>query len=361
MRRWLVAAVLAGCATSCATEELALAPITQQRVELFDLPQQSLIPVDLLIVMDDSAAITPYEAELPAAFRLFDETQYWRLDLHVGVISADLGDAAPGCTPTGLDGRLVHKGVAPGTYLALHRNPIGPPTQNFAGALPDVLAQLAPLGHAGCARQQPLAAILRALDGQPANTGFRRPGAHLALVVIAASDDASTASVDELATALHALAAPGDPGLVYLSILAPVGSARLDEIVARFPNRNTRLPLEDLRLDEALPVFEPFGPPYGGNPCVDGELIDRDDATPDLQPDCAFSEVLVTPHGRVELGPIPACAPASTGVFPCWRIAPDPRNCPFATGLMIAIERESFPQPGIHVVGQCVTRATPDL
>jgi hypothetical protein len=57
-----------------------------------------------------------------------------------------------------------------------------------------VFSTMARAGATGCGFEQPLAAMRRALDGNPANTGFLRQGAILGVVFLADEDDCSAES-----------------------------------------------------------------------------------------------------------------------------------------------------------------------
>lgn len=115
-------------------------------------------------------------------------------DLHVGVVSCDLGDgwmpsdegvlkARSGC---GLDPKN-------GRYLVSHSGS----NNNFSGDIASVFACLAELGTVGSGREQPLASVRMALSGLiPANDGFLRRDAHLAVVYITDEDDQSSVPDD---------------------------------------------------------------------------------------------------------------------------------------------------------------------
>jgi hypothetical protein len=75
-----------------------------------------------------------------------------------------------------------------GRYIADN----GKGTHNYAGTLDDAFAALADVGTKGCGIEQHLGAMERGLEN-PANTGFVRDAAYLAVVVIADEDDCSLA------------------------------------------------------------------------------------------------------------------------------------------------------------------------
>ena len=154
---------------------------------------------DLLFVIDDSNSMAEEQAALTRAFpRLMASLQQTVLDLHVGVISTDIGVGDPSIAtcedPDGDDGVLQHApsplvgGCSAGypPFLA------GPPAD-----LGDDFACVATLGTGGCGFEQPLESILRALTtqagaGRP-NAGFLREGTTLGIVVLTDEDDCSIA------------------------------------------------------------------------------------------------------------------------------------------------------------------------
>ena len=129
-------------------------------------------------------------------------------DLHIGVVTTDLGTTGSsdpsrpgatlglvgggGCSEAGNDGRLLTFG-APVTdaFFIDERDGAGGRRRNYQGELADVLGTaIRGAGQGGCAFEQPLHAIRRAL-AQPLNAGFVRLDAHLAIVIVTAEDDCS--------------------------------------------------------------------------------------------------------------------------------------------------------------------------
>lgn len=124
-------------------------------------------------------------------------------DLHVGVITSDLGTTgAPpvgvvgqgGCADTGRDGAFVLRPDLVDGPFVIHGA-----AKNYTGELPAALASLIAVGDDGCGFEQPLAATQRALAR---DTGFVRDDAALAVIVVADEDDCSIAdpSILEQAT-----------------------------------------------------------------------------------------------------------------------------------------------------------------
>jgi hypothetical protein len=69
--------------------------------------------------------------------------------------------------------------------------------------------------------------------------------------------------------------------------------------------------------------------------CIQGVLVDRDPATPALEPDCQVSDTFIDDQQRTRDTAVHACAqdPAP----PCWSLMDDAMSC--GTGKVIKIER----------------------
>jgi len=155
--------------------------------------------LDLLFVIDDSATMADAQASLRTGFsRLVDVLAAGEgglPDLHIGIISSDLG-AGAACAGDGDDGRfLVGDPDAPpadhcwieGDFLSDVASPTGRVT-NYSGSLSAVFDCAAALGTGGCTFARPLEAMKRALDG---NADFLRDEAALAIVIATDQDDCS--------------------------------------------------------------------------------------------------------------------------------------------------------------------------
>jgi hypothetical protein len=118
-------------------------------------------------------------------------------DLHVGVVSADIG-AGPygimGCTGNGDDGVFQSgAGCASGDpFLVDEAAEDGSRVQNYEGSIAEAFSCMAVLGTAACGFEQPLESMRRALDGRHASqNSFLRSDAILAVVFITDEDDCS--------------------------------------------------------------------------------------------------------------------------------------------------------------------------
>jgi hypothetical protein len=197
-------AVLAGCPDRTISE---VEP-QQGRVEYKDIPVNVNRNIDILFVVDDSPSMLDKQENLknnfPNFINVLDTIVGGRPDLHIGVISTDLGargsqDASPGsgingCTGNGEQGNLL-KGQAGtelmGTFISDIRNPAGSDRMtNYTGSLTEVFKSMASLGAGGCGFEQPLEAMKRALQN-PTNGSFLREDAYLAVIFITDEDDCS--------------------------------------------------------------------------------------------------------------------------------------------------------------------------
>lgn len=101
--------------------------------------------------------------------------------------------AGPGsCVGTGKDGALQTNGAAVTDAFISDLDNGGTRTTNYTGTLADVFSTMASVGAGGCGFEQPLAAIKRSFE-QPANAGFLRPAARLAVILLTDEDDCSIA------------------------------------------------------------------------------------------------------------------------------------------------------------------------
>ena len=200
---WLA---FAAFALGCGGEDQLPAP---DRIQLVDVPAVPSRQLDLLLQIDDSNSASEkaflLEAALPALFATLATVDGGLPDLHVGVISSDLGGSSTahpelasstlvGCEGLGDDGLLqvpvTVTSLHGGAYVVDEAGAGGVRTTNYDGSLADVVRQLMRLGDQGCGFEQPLGAIRRALvPGH--NAGFRRPEANLAVIILADEDDCS--------------------------------------------------------------------------------------------------------------------------------------------------------------------------
>lgn len=163
--------------------------------------------LDLLFMIDDSASMSPLQVQMTASLPAFMDTLKHLPgglpDLHLGVISSDLGagrSIVSGCSAIGGDqGAFLTKSLNPvgcevpsGHYLV-----DGPGGKNFAGDIADAFSCIALLGQNGCGFESQLGSIAQALEATAPgriNEGFLRDDALLGIVLLTNEDDCSAPS-----------------------------------------------------------------------------------------------------------------------------------------------------------------------
>lgn len=318
---------------------------TQHSATYFDIPVGVQLETDILLVVDNSPAMAQHlERAMPQVVSLLaDSAQHGDPDWHLGVITSDLGGA--GCSERGDDGLFRSEGLVGAPFVIEWRHLDQRHTANYVGSLEDTLTRLTAVGTSGCARQQPLAAVRHALEGQPRNGGFRRDGANLLVVMISASDDASP---EDVADHVAFLSGAAPQHRLLLAGIYDQPAVRFDQLFAAFPNRAFQSDLSQEVIGSGL--WLPFwGGHHWGVPCLEGKLGPT--------PECSISDVLVERDEPLHERVIPACDAGST-VKPCWKLETDVQNCPSWNGSesrTLEIERRDYPPPGTHVRGTCVT------
>ena len=199
---------------ACADRTVTSAPPRPSGEQVNTVPISVSNRLDLLFVIDDSASRGEEQALLAANFpRFIDEIvgdDGTLPDLHLGVVSSDLGIAPyqlqqdqGDCIGDGKDGALLRGpagadcGLTDGTpYLVDSSDPDGVIRNYPDGLLPETFSCMAQLGTNGCGFERHLEAMERALTDQPLNDGFLRDDAVLAIVFIADEDDCSASDPD---------------------------------------------------------------------------------------------------------------------------------------------------------------------
>jgi hypothetical protein len=181
------------------------------RVEVARVPVTVNRDLDLLFVIDDSPSMLDKQTNLknnfPNFINVLNGIEGGLPNVHIGVVSTDLGskgadDASPGpgigsgpgsCSANGKAGNLQTNGstLLTGTFLSDTKNTDGSRTTNYVGSLANAFSAIASLGASGCGFEQPLEAAKRALNNNPANAGFLRPNAGLAILFVTDEDDCS--------------------------------------------------------------------------------------------------------------------------------------------------------------------------
>lgn len=167
--------------------------------------------LDLLFVIDNSGSMKEEQESLVKNFTNF--INVLRVlpgglpDLHIGVVTSDVGQNnagknIPGCDGFGEAGNMRTGGVLfsnGARYLSDVRDPNNSALRikNYAqdttvnGDLAAAFAKMATVGTTGCGFEQHLASMEKALVNNSMNAGFLRKDALLAVIIIADEDDCS--------------------------------------------------------------------------------------------------------------------------------------------------------------------------
>jgi hypothetical protein len=169
--------------------------------------------LDVLFMIKNSSSTGPIQqkvvSQLPAFMQVLEQLPNGMPNLHIAVISSDMGapgdsTVAIGCTATGDAGKFQYQvglGATTCTTTTLAQGATflsdADGQTNFTNPIDQVLQCITALGSNGCGFEQPLASIARALgaDGSAppaANANFLRPNAYLGIVIVSNEDDCST-------------------------------------------------------------------------------------------------------------------------------------------------------------------------
>ena len=201
---WLLLAVVSACSPPHPTPPDTAPPVERRHV-LTITPN-----LDLLFVIDDSGSMADkqnaFNRAFPSLLAQLSAADGGLPNLHLGVVSTDLGTSASGggtpaagvgtvgqggCAAFGKHGDLL-VGSAPvdGKFLRVSRDG----TDNFTGTIAEAFDVMSKLGAVGCGFEQQLGAMRMALDNNPNNAGFVRESANLGVIVLSDEDDCSTSS-----------------------------------------------------------------------------------------------------------------------------------------------------------------------
>jgi hypothetical protein len=274
--------------------------------------------VDLLFVVDDTAAMAPHRDALAAGFTAMAQ----KLRAPPAPTSIHAGFIRAGSCDTSARARTACGYPGTGTYFLssewCHTR------ENFRGDYEETFACLGDLGAANCAPSQPLAAAGRFLTEpeQPGWEGLVRPDAYLVIVIVTAQDDASVKPPLEIAAAIKAV--KSDPSQVGVSIIGPGGDCaggeapapRLLEFVEQFGANGTYLPLCSSQFATALERVGQLISIQISPTCVTN-VRDTDPATPGLQADCTVEDVTTDGVGGFITRQVLSCDRSAP---PCWRM-----------------------------------------
>jgi hypothetical protein len=195
-------------ATGCTTRSIAVGDLHE--ITMFKaIPNRDL---DVLFVVDNSPSMLDEQMQLAGNFpRIIDALS--ALDggmpnLHIGVVTSDMGttgsldpsNPAPrvgastgACDGQGDNGALQHANAPELTESFIRDVELddGTRRRNYTGELREVFAHIALVGDRGCGFEQHLRAMERGLTDP---SGFVRPEANLAVVIVADEDDCSVAT-----------------------------------------------------------------------------------------------------------------------------------------------------------------------
>ncbi|HEX5062282.1 MAG TPA: hypothetical protein VFV99_23085 [Kofleriaceae bacterium] len=320
MKCALTALVLAAACVD--TPPLQEQHVESSRVTIREIPETPRATTDLLIVVDDTVGMAPYQAQLatlPArlASRIDWYTRRW-IDLRLAVATND--------------GTLRRLPGMDTPWLADAFDFDYTRRRNFDGTLADRLAELMAVGTANEGPSQPLEAGRRALE---TGSELMRDKTGLMVLTISATDDASTWPVSDYVEWMTKLAGGDFWGRgVLLSGLYLQPAARLDEYFKATHAIIT--PLDGDNFEAAIPWF-----PAGPNTVTFGcsEAVDLDPTTPAFDYDCAM---MASINGTWRT--VPECTPnqrdggevhdrniRERGLAgppeSCWAFRPDPQSC----------------------------------
>ena len=331
MRTLLFTALLAACSMDRTNE---VPGVQQNGTMTYQYLDGAAPKVDVLFVIDSSAAMAPYAAQVQQTLQLVAETADTRLrgpraNLHVGVLTGDMSAA----------GALRHIATVDGPFM-LDRYTPTVDLRNYHDAFATTMMALTSVGTSGAAQVQPLAAIRAALDHNASNAGFLRDDAKLAIVVLAAEDDASTGDPADYRAFVQGLKADADDAMI--AVAAPDSATRLAAFAQGKMAPLTGQGVVDFIFNNAcVPDASGEGAPFT---CLYGDLVDSDPATPGTQPTCTVSDAG---------GTYSACGDA--GATPCWRVSFNAGYCD-ATTPLFTIDRGAEDPPTLTnlVTVECI-------
>jgi len=378
MRLVVLVVLTLGCTSD---PQPATGPVTTSHVVRREIPLGIQHQLDLLFVVDNSPQMAAHRATLIANARNFidvlDREPLGFPDLHLAVITTDVGSRGAGdntasvhgdCSENGDAGVMKAAGAIGHNYFTDQRRGDGIRELDYDGSLDDALAATFEALPTGCSFPRPLEAVRRAV-ANPANAGFVRDDAYLAVIFLTASDDCSfthetfldgadafscveqpnaLVPVADFAAALKNLKA--DPAKVVVGgafgpaepfvsdpqtrTVEPSCTAtdaqlrsrdaqpgvRMHAFFDQFPNRSQAISLCESDLTDALGLLDVLVKTTLGVACFDEPLVDRDPETPDLQAECA-SWLEFAGDQRV----LTECTDGDART--CWRFTEDP-SCP---------------------------------
>jgi hypothetical protein len=291
----------------------------ESRTESFVLPEFSPPDMDLLVVIDDTAAMEPYQSHL-ATFALEIVAQlrrsYGMPNLHIAVTTTTSGTfrTTPAMSDAYITDSFAWDGTRPG---------------NYQGTLEDVLTSLFVAGSASAGTNQPLGAIKSVVETP---NGFFRRDSYGAYIVVTASDDASP-DLDYVHWLKNAY---NDPTNAIVSGVYAQPAPHLDTFFNSFPNRASIVSLDNSDWSDAYALLGQLirTPLSTGVRCAP-KPIDVDPQTAGEQFDAHIAYV-------VNDREVPMTECVTGGPRPCWSFIRDIQQC-FEDYYLFVID--GFPGP----------------
>ena len=248
MKRCIAAGILlASCGDFAAVAPDADTTVREEVARVTAVPN---LDVDVLFLIDDSPSMLPLQdtlkAGFPALIAELGRSEYGLPNLHIGVVTSDLGargadDAMAGppigggagsCSGDGKQGNLTISGstLVTGTFISDIAATDGSRMTNYTGTLAEAFSSIAAVGTAGCGFEQHVQAAKRALDNNPANAGFLRQEASLAIVIVGDEDDCSMSHSTLMSTDTTTLGPLQSFRCTRFGISCDVGGTTTDEM-----------------------------------------------------------------------------------------------------------------------------------
>jgi len=299
--------------------------------------------VDLLLLVGNASSMVEVQAALADQIhRLVAELEVQEgglPDVHIAVMSDD-GAAllVPDACPSMTDGErfIVDRLVDPES---------GTRELNYTGLLDQQLACMVEVGTAGGEVERPLASLARALEDE--DSGFRRPGAGLAVAIVSDGDDGSPGEVAAYVDRIAAVVAPpasmdvrvvsgGAEGCTLDGFTDAAPAPRLAAFAAAFGEDGAAVSLcgEEPLLGGLAAALDRFS--------IGACLPDPPGSADDCQV-LRFTDDLEVP--------LPSCDDAAP---PCYRLTADARSCPDSDQhLHVSVDSGGAPLSGGFVSASC--------
>jgi hypothetical protein len=325
----LAVVAAAGCID---TPPLAEPVIESSHVEIREVPEGRPPQLDVLIVLDDTAALSPYQDRVAVmssaiAHQLSSISRGW-LDLRVAV--------------TGNDGLLRRLPGAAEPFLASARDLELVHHQNFDGSLEDALASLMTSAAASDGPGQPLEAMRTALER---SSQFLREPAPFSLLVVSGADDASPWPIADYTQWMKSLTRGQWWRPLAAAGIYPQPAERLDAFFGSLWGWSITSAIDSSTFARPISALGEAGA-WGewGEPCLGMVPADRDPSTPELEPDCTMSidiggELRVLPECATPAAPTdrldaPSALEPTTA---CWTLQTDAQSCFYESTLVLKL------------------------